>query len=653
VDKPIEKNELRILMLEDVSSDAALEESELRGAELMFTLLRVDTRAAFERALDEFKPSIILADYNLPAYSGRDALEYTRRTHPLIPVIMVTGAMGDEVAVELLKQGASDYVLKDRLARLVPAIKRALLEAQDIRIRKQAEEALLESEERFRKMSDSAQDAIIMMDADGKISFWNKAAEMIFGYSIEEALGQALHDLVAPPSKYAEIKKGWAYFSASGKGAIIGKVRELVARRKGGDEFPVELSVSAVQLGGRWCSIGIVRDITERKQTDDALRQINRTLRTLSAGNVALVKAVDEVMLLDEICRIIVDIGEYGMAWVGYADENEEKSITLMACKGVARSDLIALQLTWGDSARGQCTLAGAIRSGQLQISRDILKESSCDFCHQLAVAHGWSANLSVPLADGGRVFGALSIFSGAPNAFDADERALLNELGGDLAYGICALRTSVERDQAAEKGRQYLEQIRNNLIEALQALASTVEMRDPYTAGHEKRVSELAVAIGQELHLTREQLDAIYFAGNVHDIGKIKVPAEILSKPGALSELEFGLIKLHPETGYEILKGINFPWPVATIVWQHHERLNGTGYPRGLKGDQIILEAQILAVADVVESILSHRPYRPALGLDVAINEIMDKRGKLYNANVVDACVRLFKERRFTFHEQ
>ena len=651
MDKAVE--ELRILMLEDVPSDAELEESRLRDAELMFTLLRVETRAAFERALDEFNPNIILADYNLPAYNGRDALEYARRTHPQIPVIMVTGVMGDEAAVEMLKLGASDYVLKDHLVRLAPAINRALAEAQDIRNRELAEAALHESEERFRKMSDSAQDAIIMMDADGKISFWNKAAEMIFGYTTAEAQGQELHVLVAPPAMRTEFQKGLDHFFVSGEGAIIGTIRELVAHRKGGIEFPVELSVSAVQLGGRWNSIGIVRDITERKRAEDALRQINRTLRTLSAANVALVKAIDEVMLLDEICRIIVDIGEYGMAWVGYAEENEEKGITLMACKGVERSDLITLQNARDGVVSGQGTLARAIRSGRLQISRDILKDSSCKFCHELAVAHGWSANLAIPLADGERVFGALSIFSSVPNAFDTDEMAVLNELGGDLAYGISALRTTAERDQVEEKGRHYLEQIRKNLIEALQAIAATVETRDPYTAGHEKRVSELALAIGQELRLTSEQLDAIYFAGNVHDIGKIKIPAEILSKPGALTELEFALIKLHPQTGYEILKGVNFPWPVATIVWQHHERLDGSGYPKGLKGNEILLEAQILAVADVVESILSHRPYRPALGLDVAINEITGKRGKLYNADVVDACIKLFKERGFTFHDQ
>ena len=396
--------------------------------------------------------------------------------------------------------------------------------------------------------------------------------------------------------------------------------------------------------------VGTCTDITERKRAEKSLRRNNRTLLTLSAGNMALVKAVDVPQLLDTVCGVIVEKGEYRMAWVGYAEDNEAKSIMPVACRGVEKSNLISLQLTWADDARGQCALARAIRSGQIQISRNILKDPNFEFYQQLAVANDWNANLAVPLSDRKRVFGALSIFSADPDAFDAGEVALLNELGSDLAYGINALRTRAERDRAMEKSRQQLEELRENLEDTIQAIAATFEMRDPYTAGHEKRVARLAVAIGQELGLTQEQLEGLRIAGNVHDVGKVKVPAEILSKPGALSDIEFSMIKLHPETGYEILRGINFPWPVATIVWQHHERLDGSGYPRGLKGGEILLEAQVLSVADVVESIMSHRPYRPALGLDAALKEIMNNRGKLYNADAVDACVRLFKEKGFAF---
>lgn len=639
MDQPVEKNDLRILMLEDSPSDAELEGSELQDAGLAFTVLRVDTRKAFEQALDEFKPNIVIADYNLPAYNGREALEYTRRTHPQIPVIMVTGALGDEAAVELLKLGAKDYVLKDRPARLAPAIQRAISEEHGIRNRKLAEG-------KYRALFAEAMDGIALIDCESnQVVECNQEFERQAGRERKQLKELKFWELL-PSEQHPTARQKFIDIKENGSG----RGSDFVVQRPDGKTVPIEYTAKLLNIQGRCFIQTITRDITERKRAEDALRRLNRTLRTLSAGNVALVKAIDEMKLIDEACRIIVDIGEYGMAWVGYAEDNETKGIIPMAYRGVEKSDLIGLHLTWADDARGQGAFAGAIRSGRLQIGRGILKDSNFEFYHQLAMAHGWNANLAVPLSDGKRVFGALSIFSADPDAFDADEVALLNELGNDLAFGISALKTRAERDHAMEKNLQYQEQLRDNLEETIQAIAATVEMRDPYTAGHEKRVAELAVAIGRELGMAREQLDGLRIAGKVHDIGKVKIPAEILSRPTVLDELAFRMIKFHPESGYEILKGINFPWPVATIVWQHHERLDGSGYPRGLKGSEILLEAQILAVADVVESIMSHRPYRPALGLDAAFNEIMDKRGKLYNADAVDACVKLFKEKNFTF---
>lgn len=186
---------------------------------------------------------------------------------------------------------------------------------------------------------------------------------------------------------------------------------------------------------------------------------------------------------------------------------------------------------------------------------------------------------------------------------------------------------------------------LRTSLIDSITALAATVEMRDPYTAGHQRRVAQLAIAIAKELRLAEEQIEGIQLAGVVHDVGKIQIPAEILSKPGRLTPLEFELIKQHAQSGYEILKSIDFPWPIAQIVLQHHERLNGSGYPQALKGDQILLEAKIIAVADVVESMTSHRPYRPGQGIDAALQEIALNKGKLYEPAAVDACIRLFQE--------
>lgn len=197
---------------------------------------------------------------------------------------------------------------------------------------------------------------------------------------------------------------------------------------------------------------------------------------------------------------------------------------------------------------------------------------------------------------------------------------------------------------------RESQNNLKNSLLDSVAALAATVEMRDPSTAGHQRRVAQLGAAIAHELQLPEDQVEGVHLAGVVHDVGKIRVPAEILSKPRRLMEMEFALIKEHAQDGYEILKSIDFPWPIAQIVRQHHERLDGSGYPQALKGDQILLEARILAVADVVEAMSSHRPYRAALGVEAALKEIERGRGGVYDATVVDACLRLFAEKRFAF---
>lgn len=191
---------------------------------------------------------------------------------------------------------------------------------------------------------------------------------------------------------------------------------------------------------------------------------------------------------------------------------------------------------------------------------------------------------------------------------------------------------------------------LRASLLDSVSAIAATVEMRDPYTAGHQRRVAHLATAIARELGLPEQQIEGLHLACVVHDVGKIKIPAEILSKPGKLTEIEFFLILEHSRSGFEILKSIDFPWPIAEIVLQHHERLDGSGYPQGLKGEQILLEARILAVADVVEAMISHRPYRAGLGVDAALAEITQKRGSVFCDKVVDVCVRLFREQGFNF---
>ena len=202
------------------------------------------------------------------------------------------------------------------------------------------------------------------------------------------------------------------------------------------------------------------------------------------------------------------------------------------------------------------------------------------------------------------------------------------------------------ERKRMEEKLQHTLESLKKAVGTTIQVLVSALEAKDPYTSGHQSRCADVACAIAREMGLTEEIIEGISMAGTIHDIGKLSVPAEILTKPSKLTDLEFSLVKEHSRSGYEMLKEVESPWALAEIVHQHHERMNGTGYPGKLKGDEILLEARILAVADVVEAMASHRPYRPSLGIKAAIEEVEKNKGILYDADVVDACLRLFREK-------
>ncbi len=227
-------------------------------------------------------------------------------------------------------------------------------------------------------------------------------------------------------------------------------------------------------------------------------------------------------------------------------------------------------------------------------------------------------------------------------------ERSNDGRIIGALAFG----RDITERKEAAREKQRYLVQLRRNLEDAVAAIAATVEARDPYTAGHQKRVAALAAEMARELGLDEETVQGIHLAGTIHDLGKIKIPAEILARPGGLSALEARLVRIHPEAGWEILKGVEFPWPIAEMVLEHHERMNGSGYPKGLRGEQISLGARILAVADVVEAMASHRPYRPSRGLAFALSDIEQDREGCFDPVVVKACLALFREKGYLLRD-
>jgi PAS domain S-box-containing protein/putative nucleotidyltransferase with HDIG domain len=521
----------------------------------------------------------------------------------------------------------------------------------DITDLKRKDAALLESEEHLRVATESARDAIIIIKGEsGTITAWNPAAEAIFGYSRSEALGQNLHDLLTPQRFREKSQQGLTRFAKSGEGNAVGHTLELTALRKDGTEFPIELSLSAMQICGKWFATGIARDITQRKQAEVALSHANRALATLGEVNRQLVYSSSESDLLQSICQTTVKHSGYCMASVGYAQQDANNTILIQTYADNRGGNYLgSMPLIWVDTENSMDPVNLAFRSGVTQVCQDIANDPHYLSWRKEALQHGYASCIILPLRNSeiaeNTVFGVLTVYSNEVNTFIPGEIALLEEMAGDLAYGVRMLRLQEERDRILEQNKQHLTQMLGNLEDTVQAIAKIVEMRDPYTAGHQLRVAALAAAISRQMGLPDAQVHAIHLAGVLHDLGKIQIPAEILSKPSKLNTMEYSLIQFHPQAGYDILQGIKFPWPIAQMVLQHHERLDGTGYPQGLKGDAILLEARILAVSDVVEAISSHRPYRPALGIEAALAEIEKESGSQFDPAVVAACIKVVRE--------
>ena len=233
-----------------------------------------------------------------------------------------------------------------------------------------------------------------------------------------------------------------------------------------------------------------------------------------------------------------------------------------------------------------------------------------------------------------------------SPTPSTRPKSVVLLELAGDLGFGIATLHTAAHRDRLLKEQLTSAATLKDAFIGTIEAMGLMAEKRDPYTAGHQVRVAELATHIAQELGWDANRIEGLNFGALIYDIGKVYIPSDILNRPGKLTALEFDMIKTHPQVGYDIVKNAKFPWPIAQMILQHHERLDGSGYPQGLKGDAISAEAQIIAVADTLEAMTSHRPYRAALGVELALALLEKERGVTYNAEAVDACLKLVREK-------
>jgi len=447
-------DKIKILFVEDLPSDVEIARRALKKEEMDFTDLVVDNEIDYKKSLKEFQPDIVISDYSMPSFDGMSALKILMSFRKEIPFIILTGSMNEETAVECMKAGADDYVIKEHMHRLPLAVREALKHNQ-IRIEKERiTDALQKSEERFRVAINNSPIIVWSQDRDLRYTWIYNPNP---GFNAEEVIGKTDEEMlpVVDAERLTEIKKK---VLESGKGS-----REEV--------------------------------------------------RTTIQGKPFYYQLVTEPLM------------------------DEEGKIAGVTCASIDITELRTYQI------RLQKTIDGAIDT-----------------------------------------------------------------------------------------------------------IARISEIRDPYTSGHQIRVTQLALWIARELRLPKDKIESIRVASLIHDIGKIGIPSEILTKPGKLNDLEYSLIKNHPQIGYDILKDIEFVYPISRIVLEHHERLNGSGYPGGLKSKDILPEAKIIAVADVVEAMSSYRPYRAALGIEVALEEIIKNKGTLYESQVVDVCVKLFREKGFKF---
>lgn len=585
---------LRILIVEDSEDDLLLMIRELKKGGFNPVYERVETASEMRETLKEKQWDIILCDYKMPHFSAPSAIALLKETKIDIPILIISGKIGEETAAECILLGAQDYIMKDNMSRLCPAVARELEEADSRSKRKQMEQALFESEEKYRNILENIEDGYYEVDLAGNFTFFNSSLSRILGYPKEEMMGMNNRQYTDKEGA----KKRFQVFNQVYKTGQPTKEFDWQIIRKDGTKRHIEASVSLLKDSSGKASgfRGIVRDITERKKTEEALQKSEAKYRQL------------------------IENAHEGI----FQSTAEGRHITV----NQAFADILGY-----DSPE------------------EVLKNIS-DIAHQIYVNPEDRTKILQTIEKEGSVKGYEAEFyrkDGSKIWVSINMHAVRDNQGKILYYqGIDQDITDKKRIETERQ--ENIERLRRSLGATINAMAVTVETRDPYTAGHQRRVADLARAIASEMNLSSDQVDGIRMASTIHDIGKISIPSEILSKPTKLTELEFNLIKTHSQSGYNILKDINFLWPVAEIILQHHERINGSGYPYGLKGDEILLGAQILAVADVVEAISSHRPYRPAFGINIALNEITKNRGILYNPKAADACLRLFNDKNYKF---
>lgn len=383
--------------------------------------------------------------------------------------------------------------------------------------------------------------------------------------------------------------------------------------------------------------------IEHSKEYEQLLEKQNWALSAYSKASSALTHSQTSDELCQEVAAAIVTQNAYILAWVGLLVYDEVKSVQVGGLAGTAHTYAKGIQVSWDEhSPYGQGPTGVCIRTGESQVVNDVLTDEAFEPWRARAHEFGIRSSIAVPIFSSGHVIGSLMVYSDVVNAFGSVEATLFENLANEIGYGL----KSLERQQSLKLALAEREKAQDKLLVSLrstiEAMSRTMEWRDPYTAGHQKRVANIAAAIANEMGWDDEKIQGLYMGAMVHDIGKVAVPSEILTKPTRLTPIEMKLVQVHPETGYQILKDLPFSWPIAEMVRQHHEHIDGSGYPLGLKGEEILPEAKVLAVADLIEAMSSHRPYRPARGMAAAILEVKSASGKTLDPEVVEAALKV-----------
>ncbi|MDR3415095.1 MAG: PAS domain S-box protein [Nevskia sp.] len=504
---------------------------------------------------------------------------------------------------DLVIRGQLRYRQQDGRWRYADAVSRSLMDhpgvggivaiLRDATDRTLAEQSRRASEARLNTLMEQSSDVILLTTPDGRVEYAGAAVAEATGYQGAEIIGKSVVDFVHPDDRAAAA----AAFADVAEGRSDGFRAVWRCRHKDG-QWRIHEVIGRDGRGvpGVPGLIVTCRDVTERRVLDQARRDGDAMLLAIARS------ARDAIVLVGNDGRIAF--------W----------------------NDGASVLYGWSEREALGADFIGLVPKERRQRVLDDFRQvretgRSALMNKTLETIALTNAGEQVPV-----------------------EMTLTPVNLKDQWNVLLIVRSIAERRLAAAERETHEGAIRRSLVESIEAIAATLEARDPYTAGHARRVSALCVAIATRLGYTEDRICGLRLAAQVHDIGKISIPAEILCKPGRLSEIELRLVQTHSQAGYDILRNVQFPWPIAEIVRQHHERLDGSGYPRGLKATEILPEAKILAVADVVESMVQHRPYRAAMGMEAALTELSGGRGARYDARVVDVCTALFREQGYAF---